>query len=125
MKVQIDELKFDALQMEVAYAITHEVYTAMKLAGVPDSAQLEEIVAKALFGIGALLDGSHVLEGPDGPTEVMLTFRTAVDKKTLISAGGGSWIMKAPSVSPKTISTGSEPKLVGRDRSGPKSNSSA
>jgi hypothetical protein len=92
MKVQVDESKFDALQMAFGYAITHEIYTALKKAGVSDSEQLEEIVAHALFGIGCIVDGSQMVEGPDGPMEAILTFRKTQDDNTLISGGGGSWI---------------------------------
>jgi len=92
MKVQIDESQFDDLQMEVGYAIAHEVYTALKKAGFPDSAQLEEIVQTALFHIGCLLDGSAEVKGPDGPMQVVLTFRKHQHDSTLISGGGTSWI---------------------------------
>jgi hypothetical protein len=92
VEVRIDEKVFDKLQMELAHAITHEVYTAMKRSGVADSEALEENVAQALFGIGVILDGSQVLETAEGPMEVLLTFRGETDRKTLISAGGSSWI---------------------------------
>ena len=92
MKVEVDEERFDALQMEVGYAITHEVYTALKKAGVPDSEQLEEIVAGALFHIGCILDGSAEIKGPDGPMQVVLTFREDQDDDALLWAGGTSWI---------------------------------
>jgi hypothetical protein len=90
MKVQVDEGKFDALQMEVGYAIIHEVHTALKKAGVPDGEQLEKIAAEALFHIGCLVDGSAEVKGPDGPMQVALTFRKDQNDSTLVSAGGTS-----------------------------------
>jgi hypothetical protein len=92
MKVLADEGKFDELQMEVGYAITHEVYTALKKAGVPDGEELEGIVADALFGIGCVLDGSAHVKGADGPMQVVLTFRRDQEDDRLLSAGGTSWI---------------------------------
>lgn len=92
MKIQVDESRFDALQMEVGYAILHEVHTALKKAGVPDGQQLEEIAAGALFHIGCVLDGSAEVKGPDGPMRAVLTFRRNQEDDTLVSAGGTSWI---------------------------------
>jgi hypothetical protein len=92
MKVEIDRDEFDDLQMEVGYAIAHEVYTALKKAGVADGEQLEEIVAGALFHIGCILDGSAEVKGSNGPMETVLTFRRDQHDTTLISSGGGSWI---------------------------------
>lgn len=92
MKVQVDEGRFDALQMEVGFAIIHEVYTALKRAGVPDGEQLKEIAANALFHIGCVLDGSSEVKGPDGPMQAVLTFRRDQEDDTLVSGGGASWI---------------------------------
>jgi hypothetical protein len=92
MEVLIDERKFDALQMEVGYAVAHAVYTALKKAGVPDDAQLEDLVAGALFHIGCVLDGSREVKGPDGPMQVFLTFRGDENDDVLVSADGGSCI---------------------------------
>jgi hypothetical protein len=92
MKVLVDESRFDALQMEVGYGIAHAVYTALKKAGAPDGEALEQIVAGALFDIGCILDGSADVKGPDGPMQVVLTFREDQNDKTLLSAGGASWI---------------------------------
>lgn len=93
MKVEIDSDRFDALQMEVASAITHHIYTAMKRAGVPDSDGLEKIVADALFHVGEVIDGSRVFDSAEGEMQAVLTFRAMEEADTLISApGGGSWI---------------------------------
>jgi hypothetical protein len=92
MKVQIDDSKFDALQTEVGYAILHEIHTALKKAGVPDGVRLEEVAAGALFHIGCVLDGSAEVKGPDGPMQVVLTFRRDQADDTLLSAGDTSWI---------------------------------
>ncbi|HEY4029289.1 MAG TPA: hypothetical protein VGM25_03015 [Caulobacteraceae bacterium] len=92
MKVLVDEDKFDALQMEVGLAITHELHKALKTAGVADGERLKEIVAGALLHIGSILDGSAEVKGPDGPMRVVLTFHEDQDDDALLSAGGPSWI---------------------------------
>ena len=90
MKVVIDRSRYDDLQMEVGSAITHEIYTAMKRAGVADGEWLEKVVADALFRIGSIIDGSHTISSPGGTMQAVLTFANEKDGDTLISAGGGS-----------------------------------
>jgi hypothetical protein len=92
VKVVIDESRYDSLQMEVGSAITHEIYTVMKRAGVADSERLEKVVADALFHIGCILDRSHTIDSPDGTMQAVLTFANEEDQGALISAGGGSRI---------------------------------
>lgn len=92
MKVVVDEGRYDDFQMAVGSAITHEIYTAMKRAGVADGERLERIVADALFHIGCVIDTSHAIESPHGTMRAILAFAKDEDKTTLISAAGGSWI---------------------------------
>lgn len=92
MQISIDTDKFDELQIRLLEEIIRSVASGLKEAGISDESALSEATGNIAFAIGAIIDGSRVMEFDGQPVVPILTFAKARGGSDLVAAEGGSWM---------------------------------
>ncbi|WP_374437920.1 hypothetical protein [Inhella sp.] len=87
-----DSAKYDELQHTMAVALVEDINNKLKAAGLIGEV-LRDTVESLAFSVGALVDGSVYIEGPDEYIVPILGFaRGRMRDKLLIPEEGGSSI---------------------------------
>lgn len=92
MQVSIDSDKFDALQIRLLEEIIRSVAAGLKSAGITEESALSEATGSIVFSIGAIIDGSRVMELDGQPVVPFLAFANERGGNDLLAAEGGSWM---------------------------------
>lgn len=91
MKLELDEEKFDRLQMDLLREIKEAISRDLHDAGLMGD-NLREATDNAAFSVAAILDASQIMESDGKPMRPFLTFEDPRDDKNLIHAGSSSWM---------------------------------
>jgi hypothetical protein len=89
MNIKIDSKEFDKRQTRLIEEIAHDIKSRLEEMGLGTD---QELVESLMFDIGAILDGSRVMDLDGKQLRPFLMFADDIKGVQLISSGDGSWI---------------------------------
>ncbi len=92
MKCEIDEMKYDEIQMEMLYFITESIKDKLVEAGIAGES-LEKLTTNIAFSMAEIIDGSAIMETQNKkPIIPVLTFANDENFNSGICSEGSSWM---------------------------------
>jgi hypothetical protein len=89
MIIKVDSKEFGKRQMRLIEEIAHDLKSRLEEMGLGAD---QELVESLMFDIGAIIDGSRVMNLDGKQLRPVLMFADDVKGEQLISSGDGSWI---------------------------------